>query len=108
MSMTRFLKSVLFPNEGNVSEEHEKQKESNEELRALRARVESLEKELLAIKSNQSDLAKCTQQIAVSLVDMAKETASMMTYIYESEGILQGATSNEIELSKLLDKKMFN
>lgn len=108
MSMTRFLKSVLFPNERTVQEEQVKQKESSEEMRTLKERVEFLEKELSAIKSNQSDLAKCTQQIAVSLVDMAKETASMMTYIYESEGILQGTAPNEAEMLKSLDKKMFN
>ena len=45
--------------------------------------VERLEANLEVLKNSHVDLAKCTQQVALSLSDVARELANVMIYVHE-------------------------
>jgi hypothetical protein len=87
-----FLKSILFLRTENQE---------------LRHKLKQLETEIQLLKTAQTDLAKCTQQMALSLSDVAKELSSIIVYVYELESLSNNFSINE-ELNSTQDRKMFN
>lgn len=90
--MMHFLKSILFLRTENQE---------------LRHKLKQLETEIQLLKTAQTDLAKCTQQMALSLSDVAKELSSIIVYVYELESLSNNFSINE-ELNSTQDRKMFN
>lgn len=88
-----FLKSIL----SLMSE--------NEELKR---RVERLETNMEVLKTSQVDLAKCTQQVALSLSDVARELANVMVYVNEISPDDASVIFGEDYTPPSTNKKLFN
>jgi hypothetical protein len=102
--MKRFLKSIL----SQIDETSEHSSDHDSYVKSLEKRVQSLEKDLEVMKATQLELAKCTQQMALSLADIAKEMGSLMMYVYEIEGLSSEKIVENFDLNLNVDRKMFN
>jgi hypothetical protein len=106
--MKHFLKSILtLVEESTIPKFVESLDSLRKENTELRARLDKLEKSLEVQAEAQVGLAKCTQQIALSLADVAKELGNVMLYIHEiapddAEILFDGTSAGPI------DRKMFN
>lgn len=91
--MMHFLRSILSL------------RTENEELKR---RIEKLESNMEILKTSQVDLAKCTQQVALSLSDVARELANVMVYVHEispdDTSVLFGEDYTPLKTSR----KLFN
>ncbi len=106
--MKRFLKSILTLAEDSVvtgfTEALDSLRTENAELRE---RLVKLEKNIELHTESQIALAKCTQQIALSLSDVAKELGNVMVYIYETAPERSEVLFDD-NYYESFDKKMFN
>lgn len=103
--MKFFLKSILSQITDTAAEESN---QASEAITNLNKRIELLEAEIASMKKSQVDLAKCTQQIAISISDVAKELGGVMLYVYELEGLSDSRASIDELPSAQIDRKFFN
>lgn len=91
--MMHFLKSILSLRTEN---------------KELRRRIEKLESNIETLKTSQTDLAKCTQQVALSLSDVARELTNVMVYVHEISPNDVNVLFGEDYISPKTSRKLFN